>query len=156
MKKSIAVPATLILGLSLVAQARAGAIQLTDPSQLNPSDTTAIYTGSDGDQVASPYTLPAGGNTLNFITDTGTDFTRVDQGNSWIGAFPDGTKLLWDVDSSNNIGGPVTVSFASGIHELAVQVQQDHPADTTFTAAAYNGANLLCRKPTIAESLHYA
>jgi hypothetical protein len=143
MKRLIAVLATLILGLCLVAPARAGAIQLLVPSDLNTSDTTAIYTGSDGDQVASPYALSAGGNTLTFSTSTGTDFTRIDQGPSWTGAFPDGTKLLWDVDSSNNIGGPVTVGFASGVLEAGLLVQQDHFVDTTFTADAYNGGKLL-------------
>jgi hypothetical protein len=143
MKRLFAVLAILILGSTLVAQARAGAVQLFSPSDLNPSDTTATYTGSDGDQVASPYSLPAVGNTLTFSTATGTDFTRVDEGNSWIGAFPNGTKLLWDVDANGTTGGPVTVNFAAGVSELGLQVQQDHAADTTFTASAYNGGALL-------------
>jgi hypothetical protein len=138
MKRLIALAVTLVLGSNLIAQLRAGAIQLTDPSQLSPSDTTAIYTGVDGDQIASPYVLAATGNILTFST-TGTDFTRVDEGTSWIGAFPNGTKLLWDVNSNDNIGGPVTVSFANPLHELGLSVQQDNAVDTTFNFQAFNG-----------------
>lgn len=137
MKRSISGLATLVLALGFAGQSKAGVIQLTDPSQLSASDTTAIYSGADGDYVTSPYSISAGGNTLTFSTNTGTDFERVDQGNSWTGAFSSGTKLLWDLDANNTIGGPVTVGFASGVLEAGLSVQQDHPVDTTFTATVF-------------------
>lgn len=149
MKRLIALLATLILGSSLIAQARAGAIQLTDPSQLSPSDTTATYTGSDGDSEPSPYSVSAGGNTLTFTTSTTTDFERVDAGGpNWtLSPFPTGTKLLWDLDSSlpnGVVGGPVTISFGTGVHEAGLQIQPDnYTGTTTFTEDVYNGNALI-------------
>jgi hypothetical protein len=138
-----------LLGLAAVAllaggvgQAQAGFVQLTSPGDLNPGDTTAIYTGSDGDVVPSPYVLAAGGNTLTFTALTGVQFQRVDQGVSWNGAFDPGTKLLWTLDPAANTGSAVGVGFASAVQEVGVLVQQDNPVDTTFTAQVFNGATL--------------
>src|SRR4029078_8000666 len=120
----------LALALTTVGQASASIIQLTSPGDLSGSDTTAIYTGADGDVVASPYSLTAGGNTLTFTATTGVQFLRVDQGTSWSGSFPDGTKLLWGLDPVANVGSPISISLASGVTEVGLSVQQDHLADT--------------------------
>jgi hypothetical protein len=123
-----------------VGQAQAGFIQLFSPADLNPADTTAIYTGADGDLVASPYHLAAGGNTLTFTATTGTEFQRADQGMTWTpGAFPNGTKLLWTFDPVANSYSPVSIGFASTVTEVGLQVQQDHPVNTTFTATVFSG-----------------
>jgi hypothetical protein len=136
--RGLAVVALLLVG---VAPAQAGFVQLFSPGDLNAGDTTAIYTGADGDVITSPYNLAAGGNTLTFTAQTaGQNFQRADQGVSWNGAFPDGTKLLWTLDPAANAGSSVTISFANPVLEMGLQVQQDHPADTTFTAAVFNGA----------------
>jgi hypothetical protein len=140
MKKMLSGLVALILASGVAGQARGNVIQLTSPSQLNPSDTTAIYTGSDGDFVASPFALAAGGNTLTFTATNGINFERVDQGVSWTGAFPAGTKLLWNLDSNGNNGGPNTIGFGSSVLEAGLSVQQDNPANTTFTATAFDGA----------------
>jgi hypothetical protein len=133
---SLAVVA-LVLGGGGAAQA--GFVQLLSPGDLNPGDTTAIYAGADGDVVPSPVMLSAGGNTLTFTTDTGGNFQRADQGMSWTGAFPDGTKVLWTLDQSTGVGSSVTIGLANPVLEVGLQVQQDHPADTTFTATVFNG-----------------
>src|SRR5262249_12752088 len=135
-----------LMALALLAAgagpAQAGFVQLLSPSDLDPSDTTAIYAGNDGDVVPSPVMLAAGGNTLTFTALTGVQFQRVDQGVSWTpGAFPDGTKLLWTLDPAANVGSAVSIGFATGVTEMGLQVQQDNLADTTFTATVFNGAN---------------
>jgi hypothetical protein len=131
---------TVVACLAAAAPAAAaGFVQITDPSGLSAGDTTATYTGVDGEQVASPYSLSAGSTTLTFSTASATDFSRVDEGTSWIGAFPNGHKLLWDLDSAGDVGGPVTTAFAPAVTEMGLSVQQDHSVDTTFTATVYEG-----------------
>jgi hypothetical protein len=120
-------------------QAAAGFVQITDPSGLSAGDTTATYTGNDGDSVASPYSLSAGGTTLTFSRAAGGDFTRADEGTSWIGAFPNGQKLLWTLDSTSNAGSATTIAFAPAVTEMGLSVQQDDAVDTTFTATAFEG-----------------
>jgi hypothetical protein len=122
-----------------VGQAQAGYMQIFTPGGLSGSDTTASYTGADGDVIASPYTLAAGGNTLTFTTDSGNPFQRVDQGTSWTGAFPDGTKLLWTLDPDSNTASSATIAFANPVLEVGLSVQQDDSAATTFTATAFSG-----------------
>jgi hypothetical protein len=140
-----------------VGQAGATIIQLASPAGFNGVDTTAIYTGNDNgngtDVLNSPYVLSAGGNTLTF-TNTGGQFLRADQGNTWTpGAYPNGTKLLWNINpNTNQAQGPITITFATGVHEFGFSVQQDNSnAGTTtwtfgvngnssgFTASAANG-----------------
>ena len=140
MRNAIFSLAALALLLAGAGQSRAAIIQLNSPGDLSGSDTTAIYTGSDGDMISSPYSLAAGSNTLTFTATTGVQFQRVDQGTSWSGDFPDGTKLLWSLDPVANTASPMSIGFASGVSEVGLQVQQDHIADTTFTATAYSGS----------------
>lgn len=140
MRNAIFSLAALALLLAGAGQSRAAIIQLNSPGDLSGSDTTAIYTGSDGDIISSPYSLAAGSNTLTFTATTGVQFQRVDQGTSWSGDFPDGTKLLWSLDPVANTASPMSIGFASGVSEVGLQVQQDHIADTTFTATAYSGS----------------
>jgi hypothetical protein len=142
MKHWITALAGAALLLSGVGHAQASIVQLLSASSLNPADSTAIYPGNDGDREPSGVTASAGGNTLTF-TDTATvGFLRADQGNTWNpGAFPNGTKLLWDIDSTGSFyGGPVTIAFNSSVHEAGLFVQQDQPDNTTFSVTAFNGA----------------
>jgi hypothetical protein len=135
MRHNIVGLAALALLLGGVSRAQAGFVQLTSASQLNSGDTTAIYTGSDGDVEASPYSITAGGNTLTFTTADGGNMVRADQGNSWNpGAFPNGTKLLVSVDPNSGIGSAITITFSTGVPELGLSVQQSAPTETTFTA----------------------
>jgi hypothetical protein len=127
--------------LSGAGEVKASIVQLFTPAALNPGDTTAIYAGNDGDHFASPITLPAGGNTLTFSDLAAAGFLRADQGNTWTGGFANGTKLLWDIDSTGSFfGGPVSIALATGVTELGLLVQQDNPANTTFSVTAFNGA----------------
>jgi hypothetical protein len=142
MKRCISGLATAALFLGGLGQASADIVQLFSPAELNGSDTTAIYTtGADGDHFPSPYVQVAGTNTLTFSDAPTVGFLRVDQGNSWTGAFPNGTRLLWGIDSAGGFsyGGSDTISFANGVTEAGLQVQQDRPNNTTFTATAFNG-----------------
>jgi len=139
MRYAISALAALALLLVGAGQSTASIFQLSSPGDLSGSDTTAIYTGSDGDIVSSPYSLAAGTNTLTFTATTGVQFQRVDQGISWSGDFPAGTKLLWSLDPDANTGSPMSIGFASGVSEVGLSVQQDHLANTTFTATAFSG-----------------
>lgn len=133
--------AALVLLLGGVSPAHAGFLQLGSASDLNPADTIATYTGSDGDLEASPYVLVAGTNTLTFTTADGGNFFRADQGDSWTpGAFPNGTPLLVSVDPNTGVGSAVTITFATPITEVGLYVQQNVPVDTTFTATV-NGTS---------------
>ena len=141
MKRCLAMLAAMTLLLTVLGQARAGLIQLSSSSQLDAGDTTALYTGNDGDPIAPPYALSAGGNTLTFTNSNGTDFQRVDEGASWTpGAFLNGTKLLWNLDNiSNNPNGAVTISLATGVGELGLSVQPESNDNTTFTITPFSG-----------------
>lgn len=142
-KRCIAGLAATVMILGGLGQARAGFIQLTSLGQLNPGDTTAVYAGTDGTHFGSPIALSAGGNILTFGDSPTVGFLRADQGNTWTGAFAAGTKLLWNIDSTGSVyGGPDTIGFTNPVKEAGLQVQQDNPADTTFTAQVFNGATL--------------
>jgi hypothetical protein len=138
-----------------VGQAGATIIQLASPAGFNGVDTTLNYPGADGTTTAYPLVLSGGGNTLTFTDANSQAFLRVDQGNTWTpGAYPNGTTLIWNLDpNTNQTGGAVTITFASGVHEVGFSVQQDNTntgtttwtfgvngASTGFTAAASNTA----------------
>ncbi len=138
MKYGLIGPAVAAMLLVVAGQAGADFTQLTSSSQLKPSDTTVIFPGTDGTHYNSPFVATGGGNTLSFSDTATVGFLRVDQGASWPGGFAAGTKLLWNIDSTGGVyGGPVTIAFANPITEAGFQVQQDDPANTTFTATVY-------------------
>ena len=128
-----------VLGLAAAAPTYAGAVQLFTPGQLNPGDTTAIYTGTAISNVAAPFVLPAGGNTLTFSRTGDTIFTRVDQvpGNGWSGNFAPSTRLLW---TGANPTSFIDISFATGVGEIGLKAQADFFGAETFTFEAFNGA----------------
>jgi hypothetical protein len=144
MKRWISGLAALALLSSGAGQASAQIIQLTSPAGFNGTDTTANYTGNDGDSLASPYALSAGGNTLTFTNAAAQAFLRADQGNTWTpGGYPNGTKLLWNLNPNTNVsGGAVTISFATSVHELGLSLQQDNTGagNTTFSFQGFIGA----------------
>jgi hypothetical protein len=128
-------------------------LQLGSASDLNPADTTATYTGSDGDLEASPYVLIAGTNTLTFTTADGGNLFRANQGDSWTpGAFPNGTPLLVSVDPNTGVGSAVTITFATPIKDVGLYVQQNVPVDTTFTATVSGTAPSLTGMVTVLDS----
>ena len=129
-----------VLGLASAAPTYAGAVQLFTPGQLNPGDTTAIYPQPPFTDVAAPYVLTAGGNTLTFTRTNGTTFTRRDQGNGWAGNFAPGTTLLW---TNTNVSAFIDISFATGVGELGLKAQTDFFGAETFTFEAFNGATSL-------------
>jgi hypothetical protein len=139
MKRILLLLAALALMLGGASPTKAGFVQITTASGLSPGDTTATYTGNTGDSLASPYALVAGGTTLTFSRAAGGNFTRTDQGNSWGGAFPNGTKLLWTSDPNTGSGSDTTIAFAPTVKEMGLSVQQDDRVTTTFTATVYEG-----------------
>jgi hypothetical protein len=137
MKRATLMAVALALGGA--SPTKAGFVQIMSASGLSPGDTTATYTGNDGDSLASPYSLVAGGTTLTFSRAAGGDFQRSDEGNSWIGAFPNGTKLLFNEDPNTGLGSDTTIAFAPAVTEIGLSVQQNAPVNTTFTATVYEG-----------------
>jgi hypothetical protein len=138
MKRLVSMLGALALLWGGAGSAGAGAIQLTLPSQLNPGDTTFIYPQPEGTIVPSPYVASAGGNTLTYTNLGGGPFVRLDQGTSFFGDFPNGTKLLY-----NQGAGPTDIKFLNGVGEVGLGAQSAAIAAHTFTATAYNGATAL-------------
>jgi hypothetical protein len=127
-----------------VGPASASIVQVLTPAGLDPGDTTATYPGVDGSTFPNGGTVTAAGTTLTFTDANAQPFLRVDQGNTWTpGAYPNGTKLLWNFDpATNTAGGPVTINLTPGVGELGLSLQQDdtHAGTTTFTFQGFNGA----------------
>jgi hypothetical protein len=143
----------LLLLLGGFGRAQAGFVQLAAASDLNPADTTATYTGSDGDIEASPYVLTAGTNTLTFTTADGGNFFRANQGDSWTpGAFPNGEALLVSVDPNTGVGSAVTITFTDPVTQVGLYVQQNVPVNTTFTATVNGTAPSLTAMVTVPDS----
>src|SRR6266550_594426 len=131
-----------VLGLASAAPTYAGAVQLFNPAQLNPGDTTAIYPQPAITNVAAPYVLTAGGNTLTFTRTGSSTFTRVDQvpGLGWNGNFAPSTHLLWTNTTPTSF---IDISFATGVGEIGLKAQADFFGAETFTFEAFNGATSL-------------
>ena len=130
----------IAVALGMAGSARADFSQLTSASQLSASDVTATYPGADDTRVNSPVVVATGGNTLTISDTPAVGFLRVNQGPNWTGGFVAGTTLLWNIDSTGSVyGGPDTIAFATGVTEAGFLVQQDDPANTTFTATVYEG-----------------
>ena len=110
----------------------AGAIQLTDVSQLTPGGTVVTYPSPTVDPFS--FDLVAGGLTINFAT-AGL-FTVIDSdGLSF--DFPAGTTLL-----VNNLqSGPLTVTFSTGILEFGLFAQSLALDLETFTFDVHHGSS---------------
>lgn len=128
---SIAVVAVCLLGR--VPSVYAGAIQLTDVSQLTPGGTVVTYPSPI--VPPSSFDLVAGGLTVNFAT-AGL-FTVIDSDGSSFD-FPSGTTLL-----VNNLqSGPLTITFSTGIQEFGLFAQSLALVDDeTFTFDVHYGSS---------------
>src|SRR5207253_2957737 len=87
--------------LCRVPSAFAGAIQLTDVSQLTPGGTLVAYPVAP----PNPFDVDAGGVMLSFSTTLA--FNEFDQDGSFAPDFPLGSTLLF-----NLLDGPLTIDFA--------------------------------------------
>ena len=132
--------AVLAFLLNGAGPAMAGVIQISSAASLNPSDTTLTYPGNVGDQLASGLAIVAGGNTVGFFRADGGLFERVDQGNGWNGLFTAGTMLLTPIDRRSGATSPITITFASPVTEIGLQVEAERPVPTLFSVTAYNGS----------------
>jgi hypothetical protein len=125
---SIAVVAVCLLGRA--SSAYAGAIQLTNVSDLTPGGTQITYPTP----VADPFNfdLSAGGVTLNFSISTPGIFSVLDSdGLSF--DFPAGTTLLL------NQGGSLTIDFVAGVQEFGLFAQSLAFDLETFTFDVFHG-----------------
>ena len=111
-----------------VPSAHAGAIQLTDVLDLTPGGTLITYPTP----IADPFSfeLAAGGVSLNFST-PGIFSVLDSDGVSF--DFPAGTTLLL------NQGGPLTITFATGVQEFGLFAQSLAFDLETFTFDVFHG-----------------
>jgi hypothetical protein len=123
---SIVLVAVCVFGR--VPSASAGAIQLTDISDLTPGGTQITYPTP----IADPFNfdLTAGGVTLNFST-LGIFSVLDSDGVSF--DFTAGTTLLV------NQGGPLTITFATGVQEFGLFAQILTFDMETFTFDVFHG-----------------
>jgi PEP-CTERM motif len=126
--------------------AYAGAVQLTSAGQLNPADATVTYP-TTGVVVISPGGLPpavglpnplvvsAGGNTLTFSKPSGLFVV-----NSFFGP-----GALYTGNAYQQEGGPVTITFATGVTEVGLQAFPNFPGPPGFgfTFTAFNGTTAI-------------
>jgi hypothetical protein len=119
--------------LGRVPSAHAGAIQLTDVSQLTPGGTLVSYPVAP----PNPFDVDADGVLLSFSTPLA--FNQFDQDGSFAPEFPLGSTLLF-----NLLDGPLTIDFAPGIHEVGF-FAQGFTLDTmqAFAVNVFNGSSLL-------------
>jgi hypothetical protein len=126
---SLSVAAVLVCN---VAQAHASAIQLTAVSELSASDTVVTFPVSLPNSGA--FDLSASGITLEFSS-PGV-FGRFDSDGATVD-FPLDTRLL-DVQ-----GGPLTITFLSGIREVGLFAQSIAFDDETFAIEVFQGSSSL-------------
>jgi hypothetical protein len=126
----------LSLAAMLLCQAlpaRAGAIQLTDASQLSAGGSVVTFPGLLPNPFA--FDLTGGGMTLTFST-PGV-FTVLDSDGSF--DFPAGTTLL-----VNNLqSGPLTINFSTGVREVGLFAQSLAFDSEAFTFNVLQGGSTL-------------
>ena len=129
---AVAVAAML---LCQATPARAGAIQLTDPSQLNAGAIEVTFPTSLPNP--SAFDLAAGTATLSFSTPG--FFNVFEQDGSFAPDFPVSGMILGDLQQ-----GPLTISFLSGIREFGFFAQGLFPdVPEAFTFNVFNGGSHL-------------
>jgi PEP-CTERM motif len=126
-KLAASIVAAAVSLLCRVPSAHAGAIQLTDVSDLTPGGTEVTYPTP----IADPFSfdLAAGGVTLNFST-AGIFSVLDSDGVSF--DFPAGTTLLL------NQGGSLTITFATGVQEFGLFAQSLAFDLETFTFEVFH------------------
>jgi hypothetical protein len=117
--------------LGRVPSVYAGAIQLTDVSQLTPGGTLVSYPAAP----PNPFEVDAGGVLLSFSTPI--TFNGFEQDGMFAPEFPPGATLLFSL-------GPLTIDFAPGIHEIGFFAQGFIPEQQqAFTFSVFQGASIL-------------
>jgi PEP-CTERM motif len=118
--------------LGRVPSAYAGAIQLTDASQLTPGGTLVSYPAAP----PNPFEVDAGV-LLSFSTPIA--FNEFDQDGLFAPEFPLGSTLLFNLAE-----GPLTIDFAPGIREVGFFAQGFIPEQQqAFTFSVFQGASIL-------------
>lgn len=127
----------LALAAVLLCQAvpaRAGAIQLTDASQLSAGGSVVTFPGLLSDPFG--FDLTGGGVTLTFST-LGIFTVLESDGVSF--DFPAGTNLL-----VNNLqSGPLTINFSTGVREVGLFAQSLALDTEAFTFSVLQGGSTL-------------
>jgi hypothetical protein len=120
--------AAAAMALAAASASSAGVVGVTSSSQLGANDTIDWgQLGPVGTFVSSPATVTSTGGVAATVSDGGKGFGRLNQGNSWMGNFSPGAKLLW-----NENGGAVTIDFATPVRGAGAQIQAD--SQSPFTA----------------------
>lgn len=123
-----------VVGLCCQASpAQAGAIQLTDVTELSPGGIVVSYPGVP----PNPLEIDADGVLLSFSTPLA--FNGLEQDGMFAPQFPPGSTLLF-----NTAEGPLRIDFAPGIREVGF-FAQGFSIDTpqTFAVNVFNGLTLL-------------
>lgn len=140
-RKCLCLASATVLTLFGTSVAHSQALQLTSASDLAPGDViTPAYPGSDGDLLASPFSLQVGGNTLTFTAQGGSTFLRVDAGE--FVDYPLDTPLIQTSDG-NNPTGALRIDFAQGVREFGVQAQSAEFDTETFRFTAFDASTSL-------------
>jgi hypothetical protein len=129
-KLAVSLVAAAVYLLCRVPPACAGAIQLTDISDLTPGGTELTYPTPIPDPFS--FDLAVGGVTLNFST-PGLFSVLDSDGVSF--DFPAGTTLLV------NQGGSLTIDFATGVQEFGLFAQSLAFDLETFTFEVFHGSS---------------
>lgn len=133
-RKLLVLLVAAVVGLFCQASpAQAGAIQLTDVTELSAGGIVVSYPSAP----PNPLNIDAGGVLLSFSTPI--VFNAFDQDGSFAPEFPLGSTLLF-----NLLDGPLTIDFAPGVREVGF-FAQGFTLDTpqAFAVNVFNGSSLL-------------
>jgi hypothetical protein len=127
------------LSIFFLLAAPAAADQLNSFTQMSPTDTNLIYTGTIGNVTSSPVVVSAGGNTLTF-SDVGNSFEYDQADNNYLyTAFGAGTNILY-ASGFTSSAAPVTISFANAVTEFGFNAEEFNGGDYTISFTVYDGA----------------
>lgn len=128
-----------------MSRAYAGAIQLTNATELGATDSTFTDPDSAGTHYSGPsVSFNNGDNTLTWSRGSGpfeSDIAGVNYANT---AFPAGTPILYAGGFSGaGDEGPVTLTFADPVTEFGVDIEEFAFIDYTVQFTVYDGATSL-------------
>ena len=135
-----------------LGRADAGAIQLSNPSQLGATDSTFTDPDNAGTTDGVSATTYAGpsvsftttGNLLTWSRGSGPYETDQADTNYLQTAFPSGTQILYAGGfSGNGDGGPVTLIFANPVNDFGVNVEEFAGGPYTVAFTVYDGTTAL-------------
>jgi hypothetical protein len=139
--KRLLVLATLV-SLLVAAPAHSGLILVTSAAALGPNDSIDWgQLGTDNTVLSTTQTVTSGGGLGATVSTTDpAGLWRANEGNSWIGNFTLGDKLLGN--NSFNYS-PMTIAFASPVLGVGANINADDYGPFTGTIEAFDGSTSL-------------